>query len=726
LNVLKEIFPSLREKIRLKACIKTSSSWFKMNFSLLGINIGTYLLYFLFAVVTRNHIDSPAKYAESFFALAVIFVLGGLNITALLQVFLNKKFTRLEFVNISAGFAFLGVILINFVEMMFFHKYVLSVIMANSALIFLLGFFISKKILSQRKSDFRNPVFSFSKRDKNESMFFLLIVVIYTVVVGKIVAAYYALPDIDPYSWMLHTQACINADDITSCFGGRPLYEVLNLLFVRAAKIDLYVYFKYIFPFLSLLVVLPAVMVARRANTFAGKILIAILPLTVPSTLLYLLTPMPQAIAIILIFFFFYWLLYSHFSGNNYFYYLAGVISLFMFWYHEVGLFFFIGWFFVTFFRERKNILKFILTHRVTAAVFLTLLLSNLHYLQQPCEFVINWMNNLSGVFFHIKINRYFPAAYMNIDGSGMGWPGAAGVAKYYLFYAGPLVILLLLLSLMYTIKNRKLFLRNIVKKEYLVLFSLFVLFFFFAEITPRLFSLAFLPERIWIFAGIVVLFPIMHYVLIWKNKLIIYLLLIFAAIGVSGAIYVNQQKKFTLPDYRINAATWIRKNLPNDRIILSVGDKNLIRFYSKSRYYLMPSSFYCDDSINSLSTIWSYFSDGRIIYSPKQENIEKNFRTDLASYLAKENTPTISEVQTMVSEYLAQESSDDVRLGQEDLLSLGYIYYYRDDPRNPIMDRPYYQKKSSCEIPVFEKYPSSFRMIYNDKEMVKIWKIIK
>lgn len=139
-----------------------------------------------------------------------------------------------------------------------------------------------------------------------------------------------------------------------------------------------------------------------------------------------------------------------------------------------------------------------------------------------------------------------------------------------------------------------------------------------------------------------------------------------------------------------------------------------------------MPSSFYCDDSINSLSTIWSYFSDGRIIYSPKQENIEKNFRTDLASYLAKENTPTISEVQTMVSEYLAQESSDDVRLGQEDLLSLGYIYYYRDDPRNPIMDRPYYQKKSSCEIPVFEKYPSSFRMIYNDKEMVKIWKIIK
>lgn len=703
-----------------------------MSFSLLQINVVTYLLYFLFAGITRNYADSPARYVESFFSIAVIFVLGGANITALLQVFLKKKFTRLEFFNISAALILVVVVGINFLEILSLGKFDSKIILANSALIFLAGFVVSKvlkKIPLKNKSDLSNPIFEFRKSDKKELVFLVVVTVIYIVVIGKIVTAYRALPDIDPYSWMIHTQACINTSAISNCFGERPLFEMLNLLFVSAAKIDLYTYFKYIFPLLSFLIALPAVMMARKVDNFMGKILIAILPLTVPSTLLYLLTPMPQSIAIILAFFFLYWILYSHISKNHYFYYLVGVVSFFMFWYHEVGLFFFIGWFLFALIKERKKILHFFQTNKLAAVILLLLLVSNLSSLRQPYEFVLNWINALSGSF-HIKPNIYFPAVYMNIDGSSMGWSGGMGIAKYYLFYVGPLVILSLLVSLLYLIKNRTIFARNIVRnkvaKEYLILFSLFALFFFFAEVTPRLFSLAFLPERTWIFAGIVISFPIILYALKWKNKLIIYVFLFCATIGIVGAIFVNQQKRFILPDYRLDAAVWIRKNLPNDRIILSVGDKNLLRFYAQSRYYLMPEGFYCDNSINSVSAIWSYFSDGKITYSPKQESIEKSFRTELANYLAEEDAPTISAIQVIVSKYSSQENSGGASLEKEDLLTLGYIYYYRDDPRNPIVDRPYYKKKSSCETPVFEKYPSAFRLIYDDNETVKIWKIIK
>lgn len=701
-----------------------------MRTTLARVNIAVYLLYFLFAWFTRYFEIINGRYLESFLLVLIIFVLGGLNITSILQVFVGKIFSRMEFVNIAAAAAFVVVPLINLVEISFFGSYNRVIVLANSAVFYVLAVIICKFVAVSNSKKICNPVFEIRTSDKKNLLFFGLIILIYSAVVGVIVTAYYALPDFDPYYWMSRTQACIAGGINSNCFSDRSLYEGLNLLFSHATEIDIYAYFKYVVPFFSLIIALPAFLVASAAKTISGKLTIALLPLAVPSTLLYLYTPMPQAAAIILSFYFLYWLFYSRAQSNDLFFYLAGAVSFLIFWYHEVGIFFFMIWLIVAIMKDGKRMLAFLRYHKFFMIFIFFLLLSNIAYIRKPYDFASFWVNNLVSSV-RIAPNLRFPASYINIDGNNMGWSGGMGVAKYYLFYVGPLLLVVFIFSLYRVLKSRDEFIDKIKKrtfsKESAVLVLAFIFFFVFAEILPRLFSFAFLPERVWIFAGISAFFLLGTFGADWERSAPVRrIFLVSIVIGVMGAVYINHQKGFALPNYRLDAAKWIQKNLPSDRIILSVGDKNLIRYYAQSRYYLMPEGFYCDKNVTGGVAVWDYFTRGNVPYLPTKETVEKSFRNELSEYLNKKEPPTISSVQAIVGKYAVLAGYGDKGLGREDLISSTYIYYYKDDPRNPYSDRPYYKKPLDCDKTVFESYPDSFQLVYDNNEMVKIWKIIK
>src|SRR3989338_3354584 len=101
--------------------------------------------------------------------------------------------------------------------------------------------------------------------------------------------------------------------------------------------------------------------------------------------------------------------------------------------------------------------------------------------------------------------NFLFPQQYVNIDGNQMGWGDFFGVVKYYLFYIGPALLVTFFIILCHIKDNtvRALF-RT---RESKVLIGIFLVFFTIAEILPRLTGIALLPDRAWVFAGMIALF---------------------------------------------------------------------------------------------------------------------------------------------------------------------------------------------------------------------------
>lgn len=698
--------------------------------SLGGINILAYFLFIFFSWLAKNTEIPLIGYSESLLTLAVIFVLGGFNFAALVQVLLRKKFGLLEFLNISAAFALIAIPLVNYTETLFLNKHSGTLVVINSLIIYLITLLIAKFLFVGGDIKLYNPHFTLEWSGNSFFRFCLSAVVFYAILLFAIIAAYNALPDLDPYYWMSRNQTCVALNGARSCINERPLFETLNLLFTFSAKVDIYAYFKYVLPLLSMVVVLPAMLLAKTARTLPGKIIFVLLPLSVPSTLLYLLTPMPQMIAIILAYYFFYWLAYSATVRNSDFYYLAGIISFFIFWYHEVGIVFFLGWFIVTAIKKFRTISGYFRNQRTVAVLSLLLILSNIAYLKKPYDFAAYWIANFFGAF-GLKFNLAFPASYVNIDGNIMGWYGMTGVIKYYLFYAGPVLFAVFFIGAYYLYQHKKRGLNSLKPRylpdEFLILSFIFSFFIILAEVLPRLFSYAFLPERLWIFAGITAFYLLVYFRNEWESKQKISVgLLLLVLTGTGGAVYINQQKHYALPDYRLNAAEWMRDNLPSDQIVLTTGDKNLMRFHAQSHYYVMPPDFYCNQNLKSAKDIWSIFEKGNVPYAPKLENIESAFRKDLAEYIKKGEVPTVTALQAIVSKYASMMSYGDKRLGEEDLKSSGYIYYYKEDPRNPYYSRPYYKKNTVCESSAFEGKPEQFKLLYDENGMVKIWKIIK
>ena len=400
-------------------------------------------------------------------------------------------------------------------------------------------------------------------------------------------------------------------------------------------------------------------------------------------------------------------------------------------------------------------------------------------------KFVTSWVNTIiATIGNNASFNLLFPAHYTNIDRNPMGWPGISGVAKYYGFYVGPLLafILVSFIYLFSKIKSFRSYFFNLLKNDvvFTALFLGFLAFFTIAEIFPRFPKIALLPERAWIFASIfsfIFIFAILEY---FKKipKIIIYIFFTLLAIGLMGTYYINHLKGFVITSEQMKSAEWIKGNLPENRVIVSPGNKNTIGYHANSILFRVPSQSFCspmdfqnlfsqvdsqnnpsmltDEKFNTLLTNYQEeLSAFRNVYSHKNNNSDKEL---IAKKLAEKNielsTGFLKSLNNGVKEkdgviviapytkfeqidkpfnieVIRRFNNDKIKESLSKNSNKFYIYHAETHPKDPYSSRPYKNKSEEqihpCTLKnfIFNQYPDKFKEVYNDNNQIIIWEML-
>lgn len=678
---------------------------------------------FLFSAVFFLPLDSSAvgRIARSFIELSFIFFLPGINLAFLLQYLLKRKFSLLEMINIALVFSLFLLPFFLTLEytkwktlspfLPFINALLISVITAG------ICFFHKKRNLEN------TPEFPLNNKALWNTLFsknFLPPFILYVTVVISIVTAYYPLPDLDPYYWITQYRTQFQEGTLTLLDGHRPLFSSLTYIFTQGAHIDFYAYFKYILPSFLLLLIFPSALLAQKFSHPLQKVIIFFFPFASGITIIFLTLPIPQALANVGLFFFFVFLAYALITKDAFFYFLGGAVLFFSFFYHEALAIPLALWILFSLWNYRREILQKARKNKLTALLLLFIALPALY---SPLSFISSRAEWLLSTLSNSRPNLLFPQYYVNIDGNQMGWGDLFGVAKYYLFYIGP-SLLLTFVTLLYFIKNKVIW-SFLFSREGKVLSSIFLVFFFIAEILPRLTGIALLPDRAWVFAATIALFFLipLFSLPIGKNRFFLWLIILGFAANIAAAVYINTLKKYMITDQQLVSAEWISTNLPNNRVIFTVESDRLLTFFSGSEVIrIKDPNFLFDETVFKKE-----FEIQQIPFSEAdQKKAIESLKTTVGNFDAQNVTPDIQEAQNILGQI---ESIDSAKNATEKMANQNrsyYIYYAAPSEKNPYVDRPYMKKFEDKESQIiFNLYPDRFEKIYSDeKNHIYIWKI--
>lgn len=687
------------------------------------VNIATSLLYVLFFYQTGADVGVFYKITSSVLAIIQLILLPSINMVFLIQFFCKTKFAFWEYASLAAFASVFFIPSIYLLEILALESFslwlpYLNSLLVLSAVLVLRIFFVNRwntiDIPKSELPSIRSP--------------FWLVLVVQIAVIVSINTAFYPLPEIDPYYWLEQWQALVASDNFSG-FSARPLYFSLISIFIRSSNIDAYFFFKYSFPFLSLLALIPAWLVAR---TFASKwqqTIIMLIPFAAPSTILFQQMPIPQTLVIISSLFILYWLLYSAKNKRGIFFYFAILAALIGQLYHEMNSIVLLVLLLVTVITDGNKAVVFLKKERLVLVMVLLLAIPYRSILLKPISFIQGWHTYMLLHFPDRSPNWLFPTRYTTIDLISTGWPGWEGVVKYYLYYAGliPIILLALALPLMFSGLYRKNLKLWIVRREWVALAALFILFFAISDIVPRTHNVAFLPERAWLFTGMfsAFLLPPLFQSLRYRKNVIIYctlILLFFISIG--GSLYVNHGRKFVITEHELAAADWIKNNLTDERIVITNGSKRAVKHHSSSEAVRADNSFFCEENNDKLRQI-ALLVSSTTRYKHRQEKLNKDYYEEVKTYLSNNTYPDPTSINSVTDGYL-EKTANFSKSSEEEIIDIVYIYYHREDRRNPYLKRPNATNLIECEGFYFDRHQEQFTQIYNDNNNSIIWKINK
>ncbi|PJA86615.1 MAG: hypothetical protein CO141_03835 [Candidatus Moranbacteria bacterium CG_4_9_14_3_um_filter_42_9] len=709
-----------------------------MPLNLISINFFLFFFYFLFLIFPPATDNSfILRILFSLISLLVSLVLFGINFGLIIQWLIKKKYELWEFLSIASLGSLIFSPLLLTSEFTVFKILFPNLPIVNSFFIFILILFIFT--LKKNSRDFLSiniPKLNAAEIIKsNFTLFFFF----YFAVIFFLVTAYYPLPDLDPYYWHADITKSFSKNTITEIGSYRPLFSSLAYIFNQTSRVDLYAYFKYVIPFLSLLILIPANLFSKNFFSPLKKTLIFLFPIINASVFLYLETPIPQAILTIILFYFLFFLAHCSLSGKKEFFYFGGLSIFISYFYHEAAFLVFIGWLASFLIFDAKEIFAKFKKNKLALFLLIITLATNTSLIKNQLAFLVGFSKSTYHRLLSPILNLKFPASYVNVDGNAMGWVGISGIAKYYAYYVGFSFFIIFFLFIIKLIKNSefRIFVKsNLLKnKSIFALVFCFSLFFLIAEIIPRFPGIAFLPERAWNFGGIFsTVFIIFIFVFLKDNKKILYYALILSFfINLSGAIYVNSQKKYLISNEQLSSAQWITDNLPKDRILFSSNKNvNLLKTFSHSKVIPTSDNFYFksndfgkkfDTKILSESFVQDYQMEYKNIIEEITQQIDKlsnkNIYSDNKEVIAYADD--ISKDLTKIK-YL--------KIPNEEFLNKQfkyYVYYSNEDSRNPYLNRPYYKKNEIVNTEfIFDRYPDKFRRVYyNQKSNIIIWQIL-
>ena len=668
------------------------------------INIFVFSLYLLsvvFLSITKEIVFF--RYLHSLLTLFILFPLTGVNISSLLERVTHQKFDLLERAAIAIILALVIPPLLLTLEYTALPILSPTLPILNALIIALAAMLLtpySLDVLRHQKALYPLSWATVS-----------LAALLYSMLAIYIVKQYYFLPDSDPYYWYMKAQQEFKDGMLPALHGHRPLFSSLTYLFHSVADIDLYAIFKYVLPFLSLpLFLFPTMLVARFFSQKTSQLAILLTPLSSASIILYSLLPIPQAIINVGIVFFIFFILYAWLKGETFFYFFSGAFISIFYFYHEMAVFFFLPWLFVTLALYRTPLITWIRVHKGATILFFALLLSHLSLIFPVLNFVKNWFIRISEKFADWHTNLTFPLTFINVDGHIAGWGTLTGVIKYYAFYTGPAVIITvsILGYIIFSDRSRKvpkLHFWN--RAEFLTLFSVFAVFFTLAEILPRLLNIALLPERSWGFAGLIILsaspFILNHPHN--KNRLFTLALLFGIVLNISAAVYINSLKIGLVPKYQMTSAQWIKNTLPDNKILFIQHGWDVMKIYAQAEFIEIPDQrLYTDIDIFD-------------------EALNKNTHPAVAP-----TQPCNSTLDTDIT-YPEKTTGAEIQQGEISPQKEIYVYYAKPSSSSLYAERPYYTDLSTNEPVafIFDAYPARFKRVYVlPNETVIIWKLLQ
>ena len=720
--------------IKNKDNISSSSHSLRL---LITMNVSIFLL--AASSLFFDHSPSDSSVLRALYSLIMIsatFLLSGINLSVLFQILCKKNYDIFTTLTIGAGFALtifpLAFHIIQGVTSLFSS---LMPLLLSAAI-----FFILLSIFPRTNKKY-SPCLHYSKKQlllivkKGVLSSFLWITVLYASVIFYVVTTYYALPDLDPYYWLKLYRDSVSHGAFSNTLESRGLFLTLAFIFIKTAAIDSYAFFKYVLPFLSLLILFPVVLLVRTFTSGVHRMVLLLFPFAAASTVLYSLTPFPQMLATILIVYFICFVFYSWQTSESLFYYLGGAFLAVGYFYHEILIVPLIFFIFSTLLWERKRILLLVQGNKfVTFFLFLIFFAKGLPIISHTMDLLLNWGRIMLTSFVHPQTNFLFPFHYSNIDGNVMGWESSFGVIKYYAYYVGPAIFLTTFYTIYLLLKKnsfREYFYKALRTKEIFTLFLSFLFFLTVAEILPRLLNIAFLPERAWVFGSLFFLVVPFLLFTFFEKKLQIFsfVVLISLLISTAGALYINGLKKYTITTAQLNSAEWIQTSLPQNRIIYSAQHRNLLQTHASSLTARVPQDFYYNPEV-------AYEILGN---SKNSDEIRNEMYINKGSLLGSETTAlkngllagdaegailTIEKIIAIAKDLQTELVSQNSQQKSEG--SNLYIYYSKQDANNPYASRPYFRKNESIETFLFDERPEEFQKIYNDTENdIYIWKIL-
>lgn len=558
----------------------------------------------------------------------------------------------------------------------------------------------------------------------------IAVTLFYLLIISIVIFSYPTLPDSDPYTWLDRTSKFFETKTVDTLVE-RPLFYYLEYIISVPMGINPYVVFKYVFPFAPLLALPSLWLVSRRFQNKIQQVAFLLTPMLSASTLLYFTTPIPQSIIMVILVIFFCWLIYADYTQKKIWYYASGAIMAAGYLYHESALLLFLAWALITIVTSAKSWYTKIRNNHLAFILFILLILTNVHILYKPTSLIRYWATTAWG---HIgEVNLLFPAAYINIDGKDVGWGDMSGVMKYYLYYAGPPVLLILLATIfeIFRLKEYRRFLLSSLRESpaIMVILVSIIIFFSLSEIIPRLLSVAFLPERAWIFTGTFLMYFFVSYTLYSQNRdktvsnILSASLIFLTFISIGAALYVNYGKAYAMPAYQLQAANWIQRNLPKNRIIMTTRNGNLLTFHSLSKTILLNPKIFCADDSDP-NSIMSIISQAQSFSVNAIPNSHKHLE-DLRQYLNADKEPLPEKVLEFAQLSVMTENETSIIDNHKSRLPV-YVFFAKTDEQNPYGARPYFKSDPfyRCNQPVLSKYPDIFQEVYNDNERIIIWAV--
>ena len=735
-------------------------------FSLLSAVFAGYLIVFLLGHFLNNPVLTLLQIIGGLF---FAFIGTGISITTIIQWVAKRNFDHWEFISLSLLGGMIIAPSILTAEFILLHKAYDWYPIANSLVLWC----ISGVLLLYKKTSF--PVLSSQSFSKDIFKHPFFIVLAFGLVFSFIqTILYQAMPDLDPYKWLMkYTYQFANQQ---LDYLERPLFGSMVFIATRFAGISVFTFFKYIVPFIFLSTFIPTWMVARNFAEKSKQWIFLLFVFTSPITILYAETPMPQFMLIVLSYFFVFFLLYSFEKNDEFFLYSAGTFILLSFFCHQAGIIIFIIWAIAMIIAKRA----LIFSDKKTFFLIILLAISNISLFEKMRQFLSSWISIvIASIFLPNSLNLLYPAYYTNFDRNMMGWGSLSGVLKFYAFNVGPVLggLLILFLGMIVFNKDFRSFFKKIVFKNSAISIAtvIFILFFTIAEILPRFPNVSLLPDRAWIFSGVfsfVFLFIILHFIkTVPRWSMIVFIS--FLTISISGALYVNYLKRYLITPAQWNSAKWIETHLPENRVFLSYGHKTLLPFYADSTLIKIPYETYCSKNIQDFQNILDEKTTQNSLmktsYEPFLKSIKKtadstsrfyfdNMKTDNEKYanaisdneimmtqitgiqkILREKVKTttvfpLSHTPTLFSPIPIEDVYEQTVFNSETSTQNKsfFIYYSKQDNKNPYRDRPYEIKNWGTDpCPdgkfLFDLYPDKFKRVYSvEDEEVIIWEILR